>query len=278
MRSDLPERPASRACDPAMPPDHDSNCSTVSDCSHNHNNEQWYRPSRHIRLQCQACRSGTGPADASGRHVSVPYRPADGLSSLFRHSGLPHLHRHGGRVDRASAAVNGARDAAGRWTGTSVASQPYAPVLLRGRWRRSGWAGAPDSASGPVNVSTGTQLSGRAAVPGGRAWTLFFQRCGDGCFAAPVTWHPGTSDPSLRAGAEDLTGAPPPANYERRRGHRAHGAGCWPVPMTAAPQPRARSRLNAALISERWVNACGKLPSCSPVGPISSAYRPRWLA
>ena len=33
----------------------------------------------------------------------------------------------------------------------------------------------------------------------------------------------------------------------------------------------ARSRLKAALISARWVNACGKLPSCSPVGPISSA-------
>lgn len=43
-------------------------------------------------------------------------------------------------------------------------------------------------------------------------------------------------------------------------------------------QPNARSRLKAALISERWVNAWGKLPSCSPVGPISSANRPRWLA
>ena len=43
-------------------------------------------------------------------------------------------------------------------------------------------------------------------------------------------------------------------------------------------QPSARSRLKAALISERWVKAWGKLPSCSPVGPISSANRPRWLA
>ena len=39
---------------------------------------------------------------------------------------------------------------------------------------------------------------------------------------------------------------------------------------TARPQPSARSRLNAALISARWVKACGKLPSCSPVGPICS--------
>ena len=36
--------------------------------------------------------------------------------------------------------------------------------------------------------------------------------------------------------------------------------------------------MNAALISARCVNACGKLPSCSPVGPISSEYNPRWLA
>ena len=36
-------------------------------------------------------------------------------------------------------------------------------------------------------------------------------------------------------------------------------------------QPSARSRLNAALIRARCVNACGKLPSGSPVGPISSA-------
>ena len=39
-----------------------------------------------------------------------------------------------------------------------------------------------------------------------------------------------------------------------------------------------RSRSNAALISARCVKACGKLPRCSPAGPSSSAYRPRWLA
>src|SRR5215211_602965 len=42
--------------------------------------------------------------------------------------------------------------------------------------------------------------------------------------------------------------------------------------------PSVLSRLYAALISARWVNACGKLPSSSPVGPISSEYRPRWFA
>ena len=43
-------------------------------------------------------------------------------------------------------------------------------------------------------------------------------------------------------------------------------------------EPRVRSRLKAALISARWVNACGKLPSASPWALVCSAYRPRWLA
>src|SRR5919106_1294399 len=42
--------------------------------------------------------------------------------------------------------------------------------------------------------------------------------------------------------------------------------------------PRARSRLNGALIRARWVKAWGKLPSASPRLPVSSAYRPTWLA
>ena len=37
------------------------------------------------------------------------------------------------------------------------------------------------------------------------------------------------------------------------------------------------SRLNPALISERCVKACGKLPRASPDDPICSAYRPRWF-
>jgi hypothetical protein len=36
-------------------------------------------------------------------------------------------------------------------------------------------------------------------------------------------------------------------------------------------QPSWRSRLKAALMSARWVKACGKLPKASPEGPISSA-------
>ena len=40
----------------------------------------------------------------------------------------------------------------------------------------------------------------------------------------------------------------------------------------AGPQrSSARSRLTAALIKARWVNACGKLPSASPDAPTSSA-------
>ncbi len=50
----------------------------------------------------------------------------------------------------------------------------------------------------------------------------------------------------------------------------AHGGGYSP--------DSARSRLTAALIRARWVNACGKLPSASPAEPISSANRPTWLA
>src|SRR5262249_31591085 len=42
--------------------------------------------------------------------------------------------------------------------------------------------------------------------------------------------------------------------------------------------PSARSRLKAALIKARWVKACGKLPRASPLVPVCSAYRPRWLA
>src|SRR6266508_2909874 len=42
--------------------------------------------------------------------------------------------------------------------------------------------------------------------------------------------------------------------------------------------PSIRSRLKAALIKARWVNACGKLPRASPLLPVCSAYRPRWLA
>jgi pimeloyl-ACP methyl ester carboxylesterase len=47
---------------------------------------------------------------------------------------------------------------------------------------------------------------------------------------------------------------------------------------TPAPWSSWWSRLTAALIRARWLKACGKLPSCSPVAPISSEYRPRWLA
>ena len=54
----------------------------------------------------------------------------------------------------------------------------------------------------------------------------------------------------------------------RRRRRRA--ARRVPAPALAGAHPSARSRLYAALISARWVNACGKLPSASPVGPISS--------
>ncbi len=71
-------------------------------------------------------------------------------------------------------------------------------------------------------------------------------------------WVPGGG----RAGA-------PRAPRARLAGARGRGG---------APQPSSRSRFSAALISDRWVKAWGKLPSCSPARPTCSAYRPRWLA
>jgi hypothetical protein len=45
----------------------------------------------------------------------------------------------------------------------------------------------------------------------------------------------------------------------------------------ASYQPSARSRLYAALINAKWVNACGKLPRSSPLGPTSSENKPTWF-
>lgn len=38
-----------------------------------------------------------------------------------------------------------------------------------------------------------------------------------------------------------------------------------------------RSRLNAALMSARWLKACGEFPSCSPLRAISSENMDRWF-
>ena len=52
------------------------------------------------------------------------------------------------------------------------------------------------------------------------------------------------------------------------------GPGCFKIGHDHGAGPQrssARSRLTAALIKARWVNACGKLPSASPDAPTSSA-------
>lgn len=74
----------------------------------------------------------------------------------------------------------------------------------------------------------------------------------------------------------------------RTRRHTGHGGGhdgseTVPVIVLAAVVQRgarssASSSVVAAMMRERWVNAWGKLPSCSPLGPISSANRPTWFA
>ena len=103
----------------------------------------------------------------------------------------------------------------------------------------------------------------------------------------------GRADPALRPGA-----ALPPGQacrrgrLDRRRppaGRAGSTVDCgqspeWEPEVTQCQYQGASSRSSAsssemaALISARWVNACGKFPSCSPVGPISSANRPTWLA
>jgi fucose 4-O-acetylase-like acetyltransferase len=50
-----------------------------------------------------------------------------------------------------------------------------------------------------------------------------------------------------------------------------------PGRVTPSTLSSSASSASAASISARWVKACGKLPSCSPVGPISSENRPTWL-
>ncbi len=70
----------------------------------------------------------------------------------------------------------------------------------------------------------------------------------------------------------------PPGRPAARPPDVTFGQGVRPARSPFRGQPRARSRWRAALIRARWVNACGKLPSASPDGPISSAYRPTWLA
>ena len=57
----------------------------------------------------------------------------------------------------------------------------------------------------------------------------------------------------------------PPLSLAGQRGLRTFAV-CF-----ARQLSRARSRLNAALMSPRWVKAWGKLPRASPLGPISSA-------
>jgi hypothetical protein len=128
------------------------------------------------------------------------------------------------------------------------------------------------------------QSAGRLLVPGPGpgGWT-----------AIRVRGLPGPGDPQpdhLAGGRADRPhhgrrpAVAPGAGHHTARRHRGQGVMSRPTPAPAAEladaacQPRARSRLNAALISARWVKACGKLPCCSPVRLICSAYRPRWLA
>ena len=88
-------------------------------------------------------------------------------------------------------------------------------------------------------------------------------------------------------GAGRLTG---PAHYDAGEPRSAVRSGAVGVPVLGggrvitadATEPvdesSAVSRTSAASMRARWVNACGKLPICSPVAAISSENSPRWLA
>ena len=55
-----------------------------------------------------------------------------------------------------------------------------------------------------------------------------------------------------------------------------HEPESWPPTNLRGHPLRPRSRLNAALISARWVSAWRKFPCCCPARPICSACRPTW--
>ena len=89
------------------------------------------------------------------------------------------------------------------------------------------------------------------------------------CLADEPDWH------------HEVARETPRTRFHRARYLRAdHRRKAMPhaalVRQSARPA-RARSRLKAALIRARWVKACGKLPRASPLGPVCSAYSPRWL-
>src|SRR5207253_4975222 len=66
-------------------------------------------------------------------------------------------------------------------------------------------------------------------------------------------------------------------NARRHRDRAHHNTSCGA--SSALPPTRARDIAQAALIRPMWLNACGKLPSSSPVvGSTSSASSPTSLA
>lgn len=144
------------------------------------------------------------------------------------------------------------------------------------------WSPREVSSSGCpiIRCSAGSGLSGPGTVSTG---------------AASVTVRPVRTSrvaASTRAGVS-ATRAPrsPAAQAVRERSWRYSapnsssvsrggpaGRACVTMGQRPLSASSASSRVVAAMMSDRCVNACGKLPSCSPLGPISSAKSPTWLA
>ncbi|MET9958476.1 hypothetical protein ABZ128_05205 [Streptomyces sp. NPDC006326] len=155
-----------------------------------------------------------------------------------------------------------------------------APLIGRLLWRAFGrrqYAAACRALRAPLHGGTQPLAFAQKAFNirrDGRVALLFSDPTGSGLDSAPqivVRGHAACSDEIMTGpqGAEDhwrmLFARQPHSRAWRARLRRSTAT------FPSCAQPRARSRLKAALISERWVNAWGKLPSCSPLRPISSA-------
>ncbi len=122
--------------------------------------------------------------------------------------------------------------------------------------------------SGPGTVSTGA--ASVTVRPVRTSWVAATTRSGVSASRAPRSSEAQAARESRRRYSA--------SNSVAVSGGGPDGRACVAMSQRPVSASRALSRVMAAMIRERWVNAWGKLPSCSPLGPISSANSPTWLA